>query len=266
VNGTPVSKRGISRITAGKLETVEDELAREVPLTIYVNDEEFATLLCSPLHQKELAVGFILSQGIISRFSDIEAVKIYNETEVRIWTAKKEKVKDLVKNNTITIASGGSRLYHDPVDVTACSEIDVKIDLQLDSPAVENLMQDFGERSVFFHRTGAFHSAALAARDGIIVIREDIGRHNALDKVLGYCLLEGCVTRDKVLLTSGRISSEMLLKAARQQIPVLISRSAPTVVAVDTARELGITLLGFARGKRFNVYSHPQRIASAQEG
>ena len=118
------------------------------------------------------------------------------------------------------------------------------------------------ERSSTFRLTGGVHSAALADQNGIICMYEDIGRHNAVDKVLGYAFLNEINTEDKCLLLSGRVASEILIKAARAHIPVVLSRTAPTGLTIDLAEELNITVVGFARGDRFSVYSHPERVIS----
>ena len=108
--------------------------------------------------------------------------------------------------------------------------------------------------------TGGVHTSALSDTRNLLVVAEDIGRHNTLDKIRGECLMRGISTRDRLLLTTGRISSEMLLKAAKMQSPVVVSRHSPTERAVLLARELGITLVGHARGGRLLVYSHPERL------
>jgi FdhD protein len=121
-------------------------------------------------------------------------------------------------------------------------------------------MRDFQDRSEVFKNTGGVHAAALSSADGIELFSEDIGRHNAVDKVFGRCLLENIETKDKLLLVTGRISSEILLKVARRGIPALVSKSAPTDSGVKLAEKLGITLIGFVRGHRMNVYAHAERV------
>ena len=122
------------------------------------------------------------------------------------------------------------------------------------------LTRDFQHRSETYRATGGVHSAAMCDTKNVLVFSEDIGRHNAMDKVFGECLLKDITTDDRLVITSGRISSEILLKVARRNIPVLISKSAPTNLGVKMANELGITLVGFVRGKRANVYTNTWRI------
>jgi FdhD protein len=126
---------------------------------------------------------------------------------------------------------------------------------------VSAMVEALQNRSRLFRRTGGVHNAALAEDGRIIIFQEDIGRHNTLDKIFGQCFCEEIALRDKVIVFSGRVSSEILLKIAKMGAPILVSRSAPTDLALELADDLGITVIGFARGQRFSVYSHPERVA-----
>jgi FdhD protein len=123
-----------------------------------------------------------------------------------------------------------------------------------------NIISLLEERSQTFRHTGGVHSAALASRSSLLLMFEDIGRHNAVDKVLGRAFLDELVREDKCLALSGRIASEILIKAVRSHIPVLLSRSAPTDLTLSLAEEFNITIVGFARGQNLNIYTHPERI------
>ena len=131
---------------------------------------------------------------------------------------------------------------------------------------VVNLMREFQRSSYLFKRTGGVHSAALCRREEIEIFAEDIGRHNAIDKVFGESLLKDIQTEDKVALTSGRISSEIVIKVLRRGVPILISLGAPTDLAVSLAEKMRITVIGFARGRRMNVYTHGFRISEKVTG
>ena len=125
---------------------------------------------------------------------------------------------------------------------------------------VLSLMKQFQEQMELYQLCGGVHTSALADTKNLLVVAEDIGRHNTLDKIQGECLLRGLSSRDGLLLSTGRISSEMLLKGARMQTPIVVSRTSPTARAVSLARDLGITLVGYAHGNRLSVYSHPERF------
>jgi FdhD protein len=127
------------------------------------------------------------------------------------------------------------------------------------------LLQALQTRMELYHRSGGVHASALADTRALLVVAEDIGRHNTLDKIQGACLLESIPTRDRLLVSTGRISSEMLLKVARLQVPLVVSRHSPTAHAVALAQQLGIALVGQARGARLVVYSHPQRLGYRED-
>jgi len=238
-----------------------DPAAREVPLTIVLDGKELATLLCSPRDLKELACGFLFASGLINSASDLKSLTV----DERRWTA----FADLVSPSGLEAAAlkrlytpgcGGGTLYYS-VAALACRAKTVS-GLTLAPAEVAALAADLHRRAAVYLETGGTHAAALAGRGGIELFREDIGRHNALDKVIGARLLAGGNFKDAVLLSSGRVSSDALLKAGRCGAAAVIARGAPTSQAVRLAREAGITLIGFARGRRFNVYSGAERLAA----
>ena len=136
----------------------------------------------------------------------------------------------------------------------------IKDDLRITPESLYAVFREFHDRSELYHITGCVHSAALSDGKNIIAFAEDIGRHNAIDKVIGYALLEGIDFSGKIMLASGRLSSEMASKCSVWGIPVIASRTAPTDKAVEIAEKRGMTLVGFVRSNRLNIYSHPQRI------
>ena len=138
----------------------------------------------------------------------------------------------------------------------------VESDIAISARRVLALVNEFSQCSTMYKATGGVHNAALCNTDSIIIFSEDIGRHNAIDKVFGQSLLEDMPTGGHLIITSGRVSSEILLKVARRNVPLLISKSAPTSLGVKLASDLGVTLVGFAREKRLNIYTHEQRLRS----
>ncbi len=247
----------IRRFRENNFEPAEDFVAVEVPLTLVINEEELVTLLCSPANLKELVTGFLFTSGLILKKEDIKKIILDEER----WVANIGLVKadtDLVFKRMYTSGCGKGTLFYNAFD--RANRVKVNSDLKIDARKISLLMTNFQKKSKIYLQTGGVHSAALADGDGIIIFKEDIGRHNAIDKVIGQGLHEKVDFGNKVMITSGRISSEVLLKAQKCRIPVIVSKSAPTNQAVKLAKDMGITLIGFARGSRMNVYSGEARI------
>ncbi len=249
----------ILRLTEDSVSEIDDTIVREFPLTIILNDQELVTMLCSPANQKELAVGFLYSEGLIETREEIKNVTLHEGTGViRVETTSgNELSREALFNRLITSGCGRGASFYNVADITGKK---VESLLQVSVGEILALTRDFQHRSETFRSTGGVHSAALCDTNNVIVFNEDIGRHNALDKVFGECLIKDISTDDRLVITSGRISSEILLKVARRNIPILVSKSAPTNLGVNMANELGVTLVGFVRGKRANVYTNTWRI------
>ncbi len=236
------------------------ETAEEHPYTIHLNGEELVTLLASPGYQKELAAGFLFNEGIIRAPADILRCET-DPAHGLIWveTAGTGSLGERFwRKRYLGSGCGGSIGFYSLADVRSCQPLET--DLQVSGQQVVNLARFLQTVSTEYRSTRGVHTAIVADADEVLVIREDIGRHNAVDKVTGKCLLDGIVTVGKLLMVSGRISSEILTKAVRMGVPVLISRAAPTALAVEYGQQLGITVIGLARGSRFQVYTHPGRI------
>jgi len=247
----------------GESSTVEEEMiAVEYPLTIVLNGEEFATMVCTPTDLEELLVGFLASEGIIRYFTDINMLNIDQERGFA-YIEINRPVKDLTKAHSkrfIGSCCGKSRQFYFQNDVKTAKT--VMNQLSIDANQCLNLMAQLQMRSQFFKQTGGVHNAALCTVDDILTIRTDIGRHNALDKIYGYILKNKIPLANKIITFSGRISSEVLLKISKMGIGIIISKSAPTNLALRLANDLGITVVGFVRGDKMNVYTHQQRIIS----
>ena len=245
----------ICRINRDIVTNEEDIVILEYPFTIFIDDEEIITLLCSPISLKYLAIGFLHSEGFIEDYSAINNIQIDEENGrayIKLNIRKKFNEK-LQGKRTITSGCGKGTVFYNVLDSFKSKKINSNVEI-IPSQIVD-LMRRFNSESELFHSTGGVHACAVCFNDDIIYFEEDIGRHNALDKVLGKALVEDIDLSDKVIMTSGRISSEMLIKAAKRGVPVVVSRSAPTSLAVDIARELNITLVGFVRGEKMNIYS-----------
>jgi FdhD protein len=250
----------VSRVRENERFSETDTVVVEYPFTIILNDNELTTTLCTPDKLEQLAIGFLVSEGIIKRKEEIEGIRLNPKRgSVRITTVDKPSLDtDTVFRRFITSGCGKGTMLYSFAD--ALNQTRIESDLAVKSGHIYHLMKTFQDLSGIFKETGGVHSAALADNQDIIVFSEDIGRHNAVDKVFGQCLMEEISTQEGIFLTSGRVSSEILFKTAKRNVPVLVSRSAPTDLAIKSASELGITLIGFVRGKRMNIYTNEWRI------
>jgi len=252
----------IKRVTKEGKKDIEDIITKELPLTIILNNRELVTLLCSPRDVKYLAIGFLSSEGLVKSKDEIKKITVDDQRGVvRVETEEdKEFANELIFKRLITSGCGKGASFYSAADV----EGQIKVESQIGISALEvfTLVKEFQHYSQIYRATGGVHSAALCDTTGILVFAEDIGRHNAIDKIFGQCLLEDIPTDEHMIITSGRISSEILLKVAKRNIPIIISKSAPTDLAVRLASDLGITLIGFVRGKRTNVYTNDWRIVT----
>ncbi|HEY94346.1 MAG TPA: formate dehydrogenase accessory sulfurtransferase FdhD [Dehalococcoidia bacterium] len=255
-----IEKINILRLTEEGRESIEDVVVREFPITIVLNNEELVTMLCSPKNLDHLAVGFLFSEGLLESKDEIKNVLVdENRGIVRVNTKEdKDFYNEFLFKRMITSGCGrGASFYH---AADAENREQIESDTKISTGQVLTLMKDFQQKSEIFRETGGVHSGALCDTNNILVFMEDIGRHNAIDKIFGKCMMENIPTEGRIVVTSGRVSSEILLKVSRRNIPIIISKSAPTNLGVRLANELGMTLLGFARGKRVNAYTNDWRI------
>ena len=255
----------ITKVWEDKMEEVEDTVVVEYPLTIFINEEEFITLLCSPEALEYLVVGFLASEGFIKDKNQIKSFRIDNARghayiELTNFSSFSDK---LFGKRTVTTGCGKGTVFYNVLD-SLSTNINENT-LTITEEQVFKLTREFNQSSETFKDTGGVHSCSLSDADGILLFHEDIGRHNALDKIIGEAIYKDISLKDKVLLTSGRVSSEMIIKASKQNIPIIISRSAATELSINIAKELNITLIGFARGKRMNIYNGKNRVLFSRE-
>jgi FdhD protein len=254
------SKVEILRVRDSERNKEKDLVVTETPLTVFLNDREFVTLLCSPEKLDFLAVGFLRSEGLIQGPSDLKDLHVdHQKGIVYVRTAEQSDLTEkLYGKRTITSGCGKGTIFFNVLD--SLQSRPVESNMKIEASTLLKLMSALQDDSILFKTTGGVHSAALADGDKILFSSEDIGRHNAVDKIAGECLLENISLDDKILLSSGRLSSEIVIKGAKLRLPFIVSRSAPTSLGVELAEKLGITLVGFARGRRLNIYSHGDRI------
>ena len=252
-----VERLPIRRVTEkGKRSTV-DVVVKEFPLLITLNHQEVVTLLCSPTNLNYLAVGFLFSEGLIQGKDDIKKIIVDQQRGmVQVETEEDSRFASQSPSKRLVTSGGGKGA---PFSL-ACGQVKVESNIEISAGEVFALIDEFVQRSQVFKATGGVHSAALCDTKTILVFSEDIGRHNAIDKVFGECMLKDMPTAGRLIITSGRVSSEILLKVAKRNIPLLISKSAPTNLGVRLANDLGVTLIGFARGKKMNLYTNEWRL------
>ena len=184
-----------------------------------------------------------------------------SEGRVTVLTHASLKIpEDSRLKGVLTSGCGKGKSLADWEKIDPLQDVMVNLDLTLSPDQVHRVVLQFEKRSELFRQTGGVHSAALATSDDLVLFNEDIGRHNAVDKVLGESFLNGLKLKDKFLVISGRVSSDLVSKLWNCGLSLVVSRTAPTSLAVKMAQRLGITVVGFARGKRMNVYSYPARV------
>lgn len=232
-------------------------LPSEMALTIFVNRQELVTILCTPTKLNCLVLGFLYAEGIISGISDVASMRVCEEESLAEVILSNPEY-ELPKQRTLTSGCGGGATFK-------IQGQKVDSDLVATPKEVQSLMKQLQEQMELYRLCGGVHASALSDTNSLLVVAEDIGRHNTLDKIQGECLLSGLSTKDRLLLSTGRLSSEMLFKAAKMQVPLVVSRHSPTGMAVSLARDLRITLVGHARGGRFSVFSHPQRLGCSKD-
>lgn len=251
----------VVRVEKTRRDTREDLVASEALVTLSVNGTSLVSLACTPRDLEELAAGFLLSLRLIATAHDLKSLTVRrDEGLVEAETTTPVDVSRAI-GRIGTIGSGCGAGAFSLEKVREMSRAwTIRSEISVPATAVFELMRRFQGVSELFKSTGGVHSAALCEPQRILLHRDDIGRHNAVDKVFGRCLLDDTPTRDRILLTSGRVSSDILVKTALREIPVLVSRSSPTSLAVELASTVGMTLVGFARGERLNIYANDQRI------
>jgi len=246
-------KRDVLKVNSTSVDWVQDTVAAEKRLRILINGQEALKLYCSPVMIRELVVGFLMTEGIIEGSWCAERMSIEFGDEIVVDIPAEGKVN--LEGGTITSGcTGGITFERDG------SEMRVKSGVSIDGERLRKIFREFQKASVLYNQTGCIHSAAISDGNRIVVLAEDIGRHNAVDKAIGYCLLEDIPLNDKLILVSGRLSSEMAQKCSRWGIPIVTSRTAPTTRAIEIAERSGITMIGFMRGERFNIYTAPERV------
>jgi len=237
------------QLKGGRFQEVKAEVVREQPLTVYVNGERFLTLLCSPFDLEPLVLGYLWMEKVIAGLDEVASLSV-SEVDGRADVTLTRPVT-LPTERILTSGCGGGITFR--IDPRLFPR--VRSTLKVKPEALAARLHDLLRDARHYHASRGIHGAALADADRVLLVAEDVGRHNAVDKLKGLALLRGLPTDDRILLSTGRVSSEMLLKAARMGVPLIASRTSPTEMAVALAEQLGITVAGYVRGDGLNLYA-----------
>jgi FdhD protein len=236
----------------------ERPVVREAPWTIHVDGQELVTLYCTPSQLNFLVLGFLASEGLIESLDDVLLLEFCEDQEGVIDV--KLNGREVHRSGTPILLSGCGRGI--TFDDLSGSHPKIQSSLQVSADQVSRLMRELRLQAPIHQAAGGTHASALSDGDRLLVVAEDVGRHNTLDKIRGHCLFYGLPTKDRLLLTTGRISSEMVSKAVKMQVPIVASRSTPTDLAVKLARQWEMTIVGYVRSGKMNIYSRADRVTA----
>jgi FdhD protein len=244
-------------ITSGSRQSIKGEVVDEILACISVNGDELTRYMCSPHDLPQLALGFLFNEALIDSAADVRSVHVSKKrTCVDIWLQKADFV--LPKRPITTAGCGGGVTFDD----LSAKHKPLNSQLVVEDGELARLMREMLLGAVTYQRARGIHTAALACDGELLLQVEDIGRHNCLDRLAGAALMSDVETCDRIMLSSGRISSEMINKARRLQTPVVCSRTSPTSLSVALAKAWNITLVAYLRKDRMRVYTYPERVIS----
>ena len=241
----------------GRAETLQDDVIEEQRIAFYLNGTKLLSVMSLPYHQDAHLVGFLLNEGVLESVNDIISLEIAKDGLSVYMQAKikESKLAHLHKEKTLTTGCcvGVSANFDGEI-----TQKFIASTMRVSADRIFELIDEFNAPSELFSQTGCVHKAMLVCEKTLIC--EDVGRHNAIDKVIGMARLEHLSLQDSILIVSGRLSMEMVIKAAMSDIPMVISRAATTHLGIKSAQLLGVSLVGFARGDTLNLYTHTSRI------
>jgi len=240
---------------------ITDYVAEEKPLHVFINKTHYATILCSPSNLKELAVGHLLSEGIVKSVGEIEKLSLKKEAACNVKLKSnidlEKRLKLLQSSSRIILSACGSSSPYQPSKRVP----KIKSNLTVKAEIVLNCVKRLNSVAETYRKTGGVHAAVIYTNEGkLVAFAEDVGRHNAVDKVIGIGALNKTVFSERFLALSGRLTGDIVLKTARVGLPIVASLAAAIDSGIAVAKEAGLTLIGFARGRRMNVYTFPERI------
>jgi len=238
------------------------DVIAEVSCALYVNRFELVSFMCSPVELERLAVGFLLNEGVIGGAGEVAALRVRRGEGERLFIDVELEREDveLPRRRILTSGCTGGVTFE---DIAARVERPIESPLSVTAEQVSATMTRLLEAARLYKETRGVHTSALATPERLLVVCEDVGRHNTLDKIRGACALEGIDPAGGIVASTGRISSEMLSKAAKMRCPVVMSRTSPTALSVRLARRWGLTVIGYVRREGFNVYAGLERVVRA---
>jgi FdhD protein len=244
--------RYIKFSTDGTFEEKDSAVACEAPVTLSVNGETWLTFSCTPNQLEELAAGFLFNEGVIGSLEEVVSIHVCSDSSnIDVWL--EHPVTRPAHWTRTSGCSGGFTSARLSSEATSMSR-------RFSSEILLENMQQLLKKQDLYHESGGLHCSGLSDGEKICLSAEDIGRHNTLDKLAGQLLMRKLIVPDRIILTTGRVSSEMLQKSMRLKASVVVSRTSPTSLAVAQAEQAGITLIGYARGNQFIVYTHFARL------
>ncbi|MFA7084765.1 MAG: formate dehydrogenase accessory sulfurtransferase FdhD [Arcobacteraceae bacterium] len=249
----------IEKFDENGIELNEDYVIKEDRVDFSLNGKKFLSVMCIAQHQAAHIVGFLLSEAVIKTFDDIQEIEISNEGLAInvVANVSQEGYDNLFKEKTLTsgccigVTGNAEKSFE-------CAFVSTKYNVKAQD--LLRFMREFNQPSELFDNTGCVHKAQLILEDGTSYVTEDIGRHNAIDKVVGLAIMSQKDIKESVLYVSGRLSMEMVVKCVMHKIPIVVSKAAVTFQGIKAANEHGITLIGFARGNKMNIYTHSGRV------
>ena len=258
----PVFNFKMKKIKNGKKIDFEDTLVREIRTDIYINGEKAVSMMATPIDLEALAVGYLISEGIINTYEDIEEINLKNDGLIIDVKAKADRKKIEKLNEEAIIVSGCGKSITSNVNVDPSKIEAEKINSKrtVTPEEISKQMNEFYKSCPLYEQTGCVHTARLYFDENNFFDAEDIAQHSTVDKAVGKSIIAGFNPSNGIMMVSGRLSSEMIVKAVMHKIPILISRTATTCLGAKIADTFNLTLVGFARGDKMNIYTHDWRI------
>jgi FdhD protein len=253
-----ITKSSFIQYSDDQTRSVEGAVPTEERIMLNVNGIELVGLMCTPVLLEELAIGFLYTEGLITGMDEVVDVRVCGSGRcVDVWLTKDIETPTI---RIVTTGCSGGTTFDTMVEAQG----PVSTNISITPGQVRHLMRLLYNSTTLYQQAKGIHASALSDGETLYCAAEDVGRHNTVDKLAGSCLRQEMTPQGLIMLTTGRVSSEMLGKAARMDLPVVISRTSPTSLSVELARAWGITLIGYARGTTFRCYSSPERIVANQ--